>query len=201
MIGHRFIASEPVRNLFYPHTVIFEIPRQCYNKTNCVVRRGCFNRVLSVVTPVQYYNFMVKDTSKFLRILKTHHSNSKKIETCNTWFKTALNKHPKLRRNKTRESILWKPYKHGSSHKSNNYFLSSHSNFKQFYIQFKILSRNQRLCNENYLCTIIWKFVHDFFWAKTHVSTNKRKIINIFQIHWWYIFNLERNKEWTWSFP
>ena len=131
-----------------------------------------------------------KDTSNFLRVLKTHHRNSRKFVPWNTWCKITLNKHPKLKWNKMSKYIPWKPYENGSNHKDNNYFLSSHSNSKYF---LQIIG-----CTMGTICaTILWKFIHDRFWAKTHVSTYKRKIINIFQIHWWYISNLERNKRWT----
>ena len=83
-----------------------------------------------------------------------------------------------------------------TSLKGNNYFLSSHSNFKQFYIQLKTLSTNQRLCNRNDLCTNLhhWFTTHGPFWKIIHISTKRRKTINIIQINQWYNLDLDRNK-------
>ena len=50
MIGYRLFASEPIRNFFYLHAVIFVNSKVVfYNKTICLLWRGCFDRDLWVV--------------------------------------------------------------------------------------------------------------------------------------------------------
>ena len=45
--------------------------------------------------------------------------------------------------------------------------IATYSNFKQFCIQLKKLSTNQRLCNGNYLSTILRKYIHGPFHANS----------------------------------
>ena len=85
--------------------------------------RGCKKKMEYVdyhVQPiVRWIPSYSKDTSNFLRVLKTHHRNSKKFVPWNTWCKITLNKHPKLKWNKMSEYIPWKPYENGSNHYGN----------------------------------------------------------------------------------
>ena len=86
----------------------------------------------------------------------------------------------------------WQLYKEDNSCKGNNYFFRSHcAKFKQFYIQLKKLG----LYNGTYMCTNLRKYTHEPFWMKIHIPINRRKIINIFQIHRLYFFEPDGNKE------
>ena len=122
----------------------------------------------------------IKDTSDFLCQLKPI---TEVPENSYTRCRVTLCKHSEFWEDKSSKNIPWKLYEEDNSYKGNNYFLSSHSTFKQFYIQLKKLFSNQRMCNRNYLCNISREYIHRPFWAKIHISINRRKIINIFQMH------------------
>ena len=60
MTGHRLFASELMENIFYlTRSSIWNSKVFSYKKTTNLLSHGCFNRDLSVVTPVWYYISMI----------------------------------------------------------------------------------------------------------------------------------------------
>ena len=61
MIGHGLFASEPIGNLFLSvRGNIWNSKVVLYNKTTCLLRRGCFNRDLSkMLNGLQVFSFRV----------------------------------------------------------------------------------------------------------------------------------------------
>ena len=60
MFEHWFFCQWTNRKLFRsPRGNIWNFSTWFCNKTTCLLRRGCFNKCLSVATPVEYYTSMI----------------------------------------------------------------------------------------------------------------------------------------------
>ena len=119
-----------------------------------------------------------EDKSDFLRKLKPIIEVSENCYFINTWCKITLHKYPEIRRNKTTKNISWKLYNEGNSQKGNNYFHNSHAKFKQFYIQLKTLSTNQRCVVELSANHLMQIYSRTILSENIYISINSRKIIN-----------------------
>ena len=84
MIGNRLFVRKANRKPFLSaRRNIWNSNGAFYNKTNCLLRRGCFNRYLSVVTPVNWSC----NLSKMEIYLNNLSNSARNIKTCTHLFK------------------------------------------------------------------------------------------------------------------
>ena len=136
-VGERLKTQNPITPRFYTKS---KIHKEWTPGRPVISSASCHSSKISeyvdyhlqpIVWEIPTY---IKETSDFLRKLKSTTEVPENFYLVTLDVKSLDTSTPNSARDKSSKNIPWKLYEEGNSHKGNNYFLSSRSNFKQFCI-------------------------------------------------------------------